>query len=184
MRGDWGGARKRFVGVVSLCFVTGLASAHGPTRQKVEVERNIAAAPAECWRIVGDFAALHTWLPPVDSTTIIEGDASEAGALRRLQVGDRVLEEKLKSRSDDKRKLKYKMTKSDIEVLPVSNYSATLKVSAAGDGCKVVWQGAFYRGYPNNDPPEHLNDAAAIAAVTGLYNLGLDSLKSVLEGGS
>ncbi|MCP4875666.1 MAG: SRPBCC family protein, partial [Gammaproteobacteria bacterium] len=38
-----------------------------------------------------------------------------------------------------------------------------------------------YRGYPNNDPPAELNDEAAIAAVTGLYQAGLAHLKEVAE---
>ncbi len=40
----------------------------------------------------------------------------------------------------------------------------------------IEWKGAFYRGYPNNDPPENLNDEAAIAAVTAVYKAGLDAL--------
>jgi len=32
------------------------------------------------------------------------------------------------------------------------------------------------RGYPNNDPPPELNDEAALAAVTGVYQAGLDAL--------
>ena len=45
-----------------------------------------------------------------------------------------------------------------------------------GGGSLIEWRGAFYRGYPNNDPPPELNDEAAIAAVTGVYQAGLDAL--------
>ena len=161
--------------------VTGPAQAHGPSRQKVKVERVISVDPDACWQVVGDFAALHSWLPSVDSSDIISGDAATAGAVRSVRVGDKSLEETLKSVSTEKRKLKYKISKENLEILPVNNYSSTLTVSAEGEGCKVTWLGAFYRGYPNGNPPEHLNDKAAIAAVTGLYNLGLDSLKAKLE---
>lgn len=158
-----------------------VAQAHGPTRQKIVVERSIDASDARCWQVVGDFAALHTWLPPVEKSEIIAGEADSPGAVRRLVVAGKVLEETLKSRSPEKQKLKYKMSKSDVTVLPVNNYSASLQVKPDGEGCLVIWKGAFYRGYPNNDPPEHLNEAAAISAVTGLYNLGLDNLKNMLE---
>ncbi len=47
-----------------------------------------------------------------------------------------------------------------------------------------MWRGAFYRGYPNNDPPPELNDDAAIAAVTGVYKMGLEALKKKVESGS
>ena len=63
-----------------------------------------------------------------------------------------------------------------VEVLPVTNYSSHLTVKPIEGGSLIEWRGAFYRGYPNNDPPEDLNDAAAIAAVTGVYKAGLDAL--------
>ena len=57
-------------------------------------------------------------------------------------------------------------------------------MKAIDDGHSLVeWRGAFYRGYPNNDPPEELNDEAAIKAVTGVYRAGLDHLKQALESG-
>lgn len=166
--------------LLAAVFAQGV-QAHGPSRQKVTVERDIAASVEACWQIVGDFAALHLWLPPVDSSEIISGKADEAGAIRLLNIGDKTIEETLKSVSAEKRRLKYKISKGDVDVLPVNNYSSTLSVKESEAGCKVVWLGAFYRGYPNNDPPEHLNDKTAIEAVTGLYNLGLDSLKTYLE---
>ena len=71
----------------------------------------------------------------------------------------------------------YRITEVDVEVLPVTNYSSHLTVKPQdGGGALVEWRGAFYRGYPNNDPPEHLNDAASIAAVSGVYQAGLDAL--------
>jgi hypothetical protein len=69
----------------------------------------------------------------------------------------------------------------DITVLPVNNYSATLSVKDSGDGSIVTWRGAFYRGYPNNDPPAELNDEAAVAAVTAVYKAGLQNLKLLAE---
>ena len=79
----------------------------------------------------------------------------------------------------------YRISKVDVKVLPVTNYSSHLTVTALADGkSKVEWKGAFYRGYPNNNPPPELNDAAAIKAVTGVYKLGLQALKKSLEGGS
>jgi hypothetical protein len=79
----------------------------------------------------------------------------------------------------------YRITAVDVKVLPVTNYASTISVSSAGEGrSKVQWDGAFYRGYPNNDPPAELNDDAAIMAVTGLYQAGLAALKARIEKGS
>ncbi len=40
---------------------------------------------------------------------------------------------------------------------------------------------AFYRGYPNNDPPPDQNDEAAVKAITGVYKSGLENLKKIVE---
>ena len=174
---------SRALGLFVALLIPSLALAHGPSRQKVKIEREINAPAATVWALAGDFAKLDQWLPPVEKSEIISGENNTPGAIRALTVGGVVLEEEIKSVDNDKMILKYKMTKHDVSVLPVNNYSSVLKVSAAGEGKSVVsWQGAFYRGYPNNDPPPELNDDAAIKAVTDLYNAGLDNLKAVAEG--
>ena len=45
----------------------------------------------------------------------------------------------------------------------------------------VEWRGAFYRAFPNNDPPPDKNDEAAVAAITGVYQSGLANLKKLAE---
>ena len=71
----------------------------------------------------------------------------------------------------------YRITDVLVEVLPVTNYSSHLTVKPRAEGGSTVeWRGAFYRGYPNNDPPPELNDEAAIAAVDAVYQAGLDAL--------
>lgn len=165
-----------------LLIIPSLVMAHGPSRQKVSVERAINASAEEVWAIIGDFAGLDKWLPPVDKCEIISGSPTEKGAIRRLTIGDKILEETIKSINSEKFQLKYKITLGDTAVLPVNNYSSTLSVKDSDNGTSLVsWKGAFYRGYPNNDPPPELNDKAAIEAVEGLYNLGLDNLKKILE---
>ena len=56
----------------------------------------------------------------------------------------------------------------------------TVKPNDQG-GSIVLWNGGFYRGYPNNNPPPELNDQAAIKAVTGIYQSGLANLKKLAE---
>ena len=65
--------------------------------------------------------------------------------------------------------------------LPVSNYTSTIQVTADGSKAVVEWRGAFYRGFPNNDPPPDKNDEAAVRAVTGVYQSGLANLKALVE---
>lgn len=157
------------------------ASAHGPTRQKVSEEVAIDAPPQVVWNLVKDFDALHRWHPVVKSSPATDGNNPGSRRTLTLDGGGTVLEE-LEGYSAEGRKYNYRM--KDPGPLPVTNYTSTLEVrSGEGDkGSVVVWRGAFYRGYPNNDPPPDKNDDAAVAAVTGIYKAGLANLKKQAEG--
>jgi hypothetical protein len=63
----------------------------------------------------------------------------------------------------------------------VTNYTSTISVSNDGGKAIVEWRGAFYRGFPNNDPPPDRNDEAAVKAITGVYTSGLANLKKLVE---
>jgi hypothetical protein len=157
--------------------IPSLALAHGPTRQKVTVTTEVAADPAEVWAAIGNFQDM-SWHPAVHSSTGEGGN--DIDATRRLVLGAEggpTIDEVLYKYSAEKMSYSYRITEVKVEVLPVTNYSSHLTVKPRdGGGALVEWRGAFYRGYPNNDPPEELNDAAAIAAVTGVYQAGLDAL--------
>ncbi|MGB8812675.1 MAG: SRPBCC family protein, partial [Paracoccaceae bacterium] len=130
----------------------------------------------EVWALIGNFQDM-SWLPLVASTTGEGGNVPEATRVLTLKApGDPQVLELLDKFSVEKRSYSYRITAVDVAVLPVTNYSSHLTVKDDGGKAVVEWRGAFYRGYPNNDPPENLNDAAAIAAVTGVYQTGLDAL--------
>lgn len=170
-------------GAAALTAAFAPAGAHGPTRQKVRESIEINAPPARVWAAMGNFQDMG-WLPPVTKT---EGEkGNEIGATRRLTLtGGATVDEELYKYEPDMLSYSYRITKVDVKVLPVTNYSSTLTVSPAPDGkAKLEWAGAFYRGFPNNDPPPELNDEAAKAAVSGLYKAGLESLKKKIESGS
>jgi uncharacterized protein YndB with AHSA1/START domain len=165
-----------------LAVWSGLAAAHGPSRQKVEETIEIAAPPATVWDVVKDFGSLHTWCPRVTGTTAQGGN--EKGATRELKLPNgRVIKEELKSYDADKMSFQYKITEvQEPADFPVANYSSTFEVTAgASGGSKVDWSGAFYRSFMTNNPPPEQNDAAALAAVTGIYKDCLANLKTVAE---
>ena len=163
-----------------LLLATTLTWAHGPTRQKVTETVTINAAPEAVWAVVKDFDKLQAWHPAVENSTATQGNAVESERTLMLKGGGKVVE-KLESWSEADRKFSYRMREAG--PIPVSNYSSTLAVKPGpGAGTTVVeWRGAFYRGYPNNDPPPDKNDDAAVAAVTGIYKAGLANLKEMLE---
>lgn len=179
------GARSLFMAILvaTVTLVAGVTQAHGPTRQKVTEKITIDASADTVWNIIRDFGSAHTWLPMVQSTEAEGGN--EPGATRTLVLGpDARVHEVLKKHDDAKMMYQYRIPVDthDVNVLPVNNYSSTITVKSTGDNsAEVTWKGAFYRGYPNNDPPPELNDEAAVAAVTGVYQAGLAELKKLAE---
>ncbi|WP_407146068.1 SRPBCC family protein [Bradyrhizobium sp. ORS 86] len=169
--------------VVAALAVLGTAWAHGPTRRKVQESIEIDAPQAKVWAVIGNFQDMN-WLVGVSKT---EGEkGNEIGATRRLTLTQgATIDEELYKYDADMMSYSYRITAVDVKVLPVTNYSSTLTVSPAPDGkAKLEWAGAFYRGYPNNDPPPELNDEAAMKAVSGLYRTGLEALKKKIESGT
>lgn len=174
--------RRVFVTAMILALAPAFANAHGPTRQKVTLTTEVAATPAEVWAVVGNFQDM-SWHPVVFSTEGTNGNDIEATRVLTLtEEGGPTVSEELYKFSDEKMSYSYRITAVEVEVLPVTNYSSHLTVKPSEGGALVEWRGAFYRGYPNNDPPEHLNDEAAIAAVTAVYQAGLDALQAKFAG--
>ncbi len=167
--------------VAALVLVPTLVQAHGPTRKKVTETVEIAAPADKVWARIGNFQDV-SWHPAVAKT---EGKGgNDKGATRTLTLkGGGTIEEVLEKHDAPGMNYFYRITKVDVKVLPVTNYASWLTVRAVDGGkSKVEWKGAFYRGYPNNDPPPELNDEAAMKAVRGVYRAGLDALKASLEG--
>ncbi len=169
---------RKFALAFAALTAASLALAHGPSRLKVTESVTVNAAPAKVWARVGDFNGLPGWHPAVAESKATDGNAVGSRRTLTLKGGGNVLEE-LEEHDDAKMVLKYRMKEG---VLPVSNYASTLSVKATDDGKSVVeWRGAFYRSYPNNDPPPDQNDEAAEKAITGVYKSGLENLKKVVE---
>ena len=49
-------------------------------------------------------------------------------------------------------------------------------LGAEGDKTLLDWKGAFYRAYPNNNPPADQNDEASAASVEAAHQKGIDAL--------
>ena len=165
---------------VLMLALSAPAAAHGPTRQKVSEKIGIDAPAEAVWARIKDFSALKDWHPAVADSPADKGN--EEGSVRSIKLkGGGELSESLE-RYDATRML-YSYRAKDGGALPVTNYTSTLQVSADGAGKSTVeWRGAFYRGFPNNNPPPDQNDEAAVKAITGVYTSGLAHLKKLAEG--
>lgn len=177
--------RRLLIAAAILAACAGAALAHGPTRQKVVETVEINVPPEKVWARIGNFQDM-SWLPAVAKTEGTEGNTVDKATRKLFLQGDgtAVIDEILYAHDAARMTYSYRITAVDVKVFPVTNYSSHLSVKPSGAGKSIVeWRGAFYRGYPNNDPPPELNDAAAVAAVKGVYRLGLDALKQELEAG-
>lgn len=159
------------------------ALAHGPSRQKITESIVVAAPAAKVWSIIGEFCAIETWHPAVHDCAGQGGN--EPGATRVLTLGEAggaQIEEELQQYDAAAMTYKYRITRTAMEALPVTTYSAFLSVKDNGDGSSTVeWRGGFYRGHPNANPPPEQNDEAAVKAVTTVYRTGLANIKKLAE---
>lgn len=159
------------------------AFAHGPTPQKIDEAIEIHAPATKVWEAVHDFGQLAQWNPVVKKSEAQGGNT--AGATRTLTFDNgHSVTESLDAIDDAQREYRYRLAKENVDALPVSSYSATLRVTPVDEAnSKVAWIGRAYRGDTGNEPPEKFNDEAARSALSRLFRAGLEQLKRQLEGG-
>ena len=170
--------------IVALMIMPGVASAHGPSRQKASETITIDAAPEKVWAGIENFGDM-SWHPRIAITDATKGN--EKGSIRTLGfTSGGMMDEELSKYDAEKMSYSTFIGHVNIDLLPATNYSSTITVKPADGGAKsdVTWRAAFYRGYPNNEPPANLNDEAAIKGVTDFLTEGLESLKKKVESGS
>ena len=175
--------QKTSSAIFTLMLVAGPALAHGPTRQKVDESLAISASPEKVWAVIQNFHDM-SWDADVAST---DGDGDNTVNSTRtlhMKTGGELVQT-LESYKPDKHSYSVFMPHNDPTVLAVADFSSQISVAASDNGMSTVeYRAAGYRGDPNGDPPEALNDAAAIKAMKTYVLNGLNSLKKKVEGGS
>ncbi|MGE0022617.1 MAG: SRPBCC family protein [Hyphomicrobium sp.] len=171
----------RAMATLALCFAALPALAHGPTPQKAEEKITIAAPPAKVWAALKEFGDV-SWNPAIKKVAASGGNDPAAGATRTITLATGDLVEGLDEYSDKDMSYGYRLATENVQVFPVSFYSATIAVAPWGEGSEVTWIGRFYRGDTSNFPPDNLNDEAAVKAMTQFLQEGLKGLKAKVEG--
>ncbi|MDO9214099.1 MAG: SRPBCC family protein [Methylococcales bacterium] len=182
---------KNYFALLMFLF-SSFAYAHGPVRQDTDETITINAPADKVWGIIKNFGDM-SWLPPVKSTDVKGGNEKGAVRVLTLQDGGSITEE-MKKYDEAKMSYSYKITdmstaktithagkEEKVPVVPVDNYSATITVEAQGATSSVRWKAGYYRAYTNNEPPEDMNEAAANAAIKGIFTTGLNNLKALAE---
>ncbi len=168
---------KLIILVMSLGILAStLAVAHGPTPQKIAENIIINADVATVWNKVQAFELLAQWHPLVASVDMTD----EITRVVTLVSGGEITDS-LDVSDAEAHYMSYRLLLENVEVMPVSFYTIGIQVEAADNGSLVSWSVRFYRADTGNFPPENLNDAAAVKAMTEYAKSGLDGLKSALE---
>lgn len=148
----------------------------------LELTRHMAfAAPAATvWAIAGDFGGIGHWIDVIDTVTLTHGGHNAPGTVRHLTIkGGGTIDEELLAWDAGTRSLRYRIVQG---VLPVSDYVSDFRVDADGaDRSTVTWTGRFKRKDTGAHPAKGADDAAATAAIAGVYDGGLAGLRRATE---
>ena len=124
---------------------------------------DIPASADQVWQLIGGFNSLPDWLP-----FIPQSELSEGGRVRRLQTADgAVVVERLQAFDDAAKTYSYSILQAPF---PATDYLATVRVEAQGQGARVTWSGRF--------APVGVSDEEVVALFTGIYQGGLEALRA------
>ena len=122
---------KKYVFIL-LWLYQGIAGAHGPTSQKIEERVTVNASQEAVRAMLEDFQAIAVWHPLIAGA---EGEGSQTGAERtpRIKGREGLIIESLDEYELGNYFLAYRLLQEDINVIPVSFYTMTIKLSAGDD---------------------------------------------------
>ncbi|TWD51922.1 SRPBCC family protein [Pseudomonas sp. SJZ131] len=124
---------------------------------------DIPASADEVWQLIGGFDTLPNWLP-----FIPKSELSEGGRVRTLQTADgAVVVERLQTFDNAAKTYSYSIEQAPF---PATDYLATLRVEAQGQGARVTWSGCFNA--------KGVTDAEVEALFDGIYKGGLEALRA------
>jgi hypothetical protein len=130
---------------------------------------DVAATPAAIWSLIGPFCAIKDWLPPVGSCA--EDGGTPPTRTLVTKDGAATFIEIQTARSDARHFYSYAFKSSP---LPVSNYNATIEVTAKGqDHATVTWRGSY--------EPDRGQEKTAADTLGQIYEAGLNTIKAQIE---
>ena len=134
----------------------------------VQVVESVAASANEVWNHLSDFGGIKVG-GPIEAFEI-EGEG--VGAVRTITMAGGQVIERLDVHDVDSFTFAYSIINED-NPLPVSNYSATVKITADGDNaCMVDWSGNF--------EPKGADEETASKVVRGIYTGGIQGARKAL----
>jgi hypothetical protein len=124
---------------------------------------DIPASADEVWQLIGGFDTLPDWLPFIPQSALSEG-----GRVRTLHTADgAVVIERLEAFDNAAKTYSYSIEQAPF---PATDYLATLRVEAQGQGARVTWSGRF--------TAKGVTDEEVEALFNGIYQGGLEALRA------
>ncbi len=132
-----------------------------------KVVEKVAASAADVWAQLSDFGGIK--IGGMIESFEVEGEG--VGAVRTIGLANGSVVERLDRHDAEQRIFTYSIT-NDCP-LPVSSYSATIKITDNGDGsCTVDWTGTF--------EPKGASEEQAVKVVKGIYTGGIQGARKSL----
>ncbi|EJZ57761.1 Polyketide cyclase / dehydrase and lipid transport [Pseudomonas fluorescens R124] len=124
---------------------------------------DIPASADQVWQLIGGFNTLPDWLP-----FIPKSELSEGGRVRTLRTADGgVVIERLQAFDNGAKTYSYSIEQAPF---PATDYLATIKVEAQGQGARVTWSGRFNA--------KGVSEEEVVALFNGIYQGGLEALRA------
>ena len=136
------------------------------TSLEVNKSMTINAGVDDVWGYAGDFCAIATWHPAVETCEISEEDGT---TYRMLTLGD---EAQLKERHDGDMANGYSYTIIE-GPLPVKDYNSTFQAEGDTESTTITWTGTFLA--------EGATDEEAVGVISGIYDGGLSTIADNFE---
>jgi hypothetical protein len=150
---------------IALLLSVGIAPALAAT---ISRSTEVKASASAVWSVIGPFCAIKDWLPPVGEC--IEDGKAPPTRILVTKDGKAAFVEKQTARNDAEHSYSYAFLSSP---LPVTNYTATIKVTANRDGTSTItWSGSY--------TPDQGKEKAATEALNSVYEAGLSEIKARL----
>jgi hypothetical protein len=123
----------------------------------------IPASADQVWQLIGGFNTVPDWLPFIPNSELSDG-----GRVRTLQTADgAVVVERLQAFDNTAKTYSYSIEQAPF---PATDYLATIKVEALGQGARVTWSGRFNA--------KGVSDEEVVALFSGIYHGGLEALRA------
>jgi len=154
---------------VSACALILLTAGTSPvSAASLSRSVDVDGTPTAVWSMIGPFCAIKDWHPAI-GTCVEDGYSPRTRTLVTRDGKARFVETQT-ARSDAEHLYSYIFKSSP---LPVTDYTSTLKVTAKSkDISTITWSGTY--------TPDHGKENDASDALRGIYESGLDAIKTKL----